>query len=149
MNGRSTTSTDIVSLVLRPSVAYTTKSASSGPSETVAESPARANEVLRHELPVTRWASVIIRRPGALTVNFTFSPRNTDRGASLSVTPPNKVPFHALSGCSIARQPSGAADAALKRARMPTLAASPPRAARRATRRRSSGASVPPRITIK
>jgi hypothetical protein len=98
MKGRSTTFTTAESLVLRPSVAKITRSASSGPTVKATESPASASALVRHELPVTRWAIVTERRPGACTTKRTFSPRSTLCGASESVTPPSSVPFHAATG---------------------------------------------------
>ncbi len=142
MKGRSTTRTATVSLVVRPSVAYSTRSASNGPSTSTALSPASASALVRHELPVTRSATVTRRRPGARTVSVTFSPRSTERGASLIVTPPSSVPFQALTGCSNARHPSGAADAAETSATIPNAAKPSPAIARRPTSRRSAGASV-------
>ncbi len=70
-----------MSLIARPSLATSVRSASSGPSSALARPSATASEAVRHAAPVAREESVIARRPGAAMPIRIVSPRITARRA--------------------------------------------------------------------
>ena len=105
--GRSTTRTRAVSLVARPSLATSARSASTAASVTTARpSVPTVSSVSRHPAPVSRQRTVTSRRPVAVTPKVTADPRASRGGASVSASAGSNVPRQAATGFINALQPS-------------------------------------------